>query len=71
MDNLKEEVNYNDEPVFYCERCMSLRVRFVQSLSNSEYCDVCGSTDIEQTNIEDWRQQFKDKYGYDHLENFK
>lgn len=70
MDNLKEEVNYNDEPVFYCERCMSLRIRFVNGLSNSEYCDNCGSTEINQSNIEDWRQQFKDKYGYDHLEEY-
>ena len=48
MDNLKEEVNYNDEPVFYCERCMSLRIRFVNGLPNSEYCDNCGSTVINR-----------------------
>ena len=70
MDNLKEEVNYNDEPVFDCERCMSLRIRFVNSLPNSEYCDNCGSTDVKSTDIEDWRNKFKNKYGYDHLENY-
>ena len=70
MDNLREEANYNDEPVFYCEKCMSLRIRFVNGLSNSEYCDNCGSTEINQSNIEDWRQQFKNKYGYDHLEEY-
>lgn len=70
MDNLREEVKYNDEPVFYCERCLSLRIRFVSGLSNSEYCDNCGSTVIKQANIEDWRQQFKDKYRYDHLEEY-
>lgn len=70
MDNLREGVNYNDEPVFYCEKCMSLRIRFVNGLSNSEYCDNCGSTEINQSNIEDWRKKFKDKYGYDHLEEY-
>lgn len=70
MDNLREEANYNEEPVFYCEKCMSLRIRFVNGLSNSEYCDNCGSTEINQSNIEDWRQKFKDKYGYDHLEEY-
>ena len=49
---------------------LSSIVRFVNGLSNSEYCDNCGSTVIKQTNIEDWRQQFKDKYGYDHLEEY-
>lgn len=70
MDNLREEVNYNEEPVFYCERCLSLKVRFVNGLSNSEYCDDCGSTDVKSTDIEDWRNKFKNRYGYDHLENY-
>lgn len=70
MDNLREEVNYNEEPVFYCERCLSLKIRFVNGLSNSEYCDDCGSTDVKSTDIEDWRNKFKNRYGYDHLENY-
>ena len=70
MDNLREEINYNEEPVFYCERCLSLKVRFVNGLSNSEYCDDCGATEIAQTDIEDWRNKFKNRYGYDHLENY-
>lgn len=70
MDNLKEEINYNEEPVFYCKRCLSLKIRFVKSITNSEYCDNCGSTDVESTDIEDWRNKFKNRYGYDHLENY-
>lgn len=70
MGNLREEINYNEEPVFYCERCLSLKVRFVNGLPNSEYCDDCGATEIAQTDIEDWRNKFKNRYGYDHLENY-
>lgn len=70
MDSLREEVKYNDIPVHYCERCLSLRIRFVQGLDDSEYCDHCGSTVIREAHIEDWRQLFKDRYGYDHLEEY-
>lgn len=70
MDNLREEQNYNDIPVYYCERCLSLKIRFVQGLSNSEYCDECGSTEVSTSHINDWKNTFKDKYGYDHLESY-
>lgn len=70
MDNLREEQNYNDIPVHYCERCLSLKIRFVQGLSNSEYCDECGSTEVNTMHINDWKITFKNKYGYDHLENY-
>lgn len=69
MDKLEEQA-YNDIPVHYCERCLSLKIRFVQGLNNSEYCDDCGSTVVNTAHIEQWRQLFKDKYGYDHLENY-
>lgn len=66
MSNLKQE-QYNEEPVFYCKNCLSLRIKTVQVGSNLEYCDECGSTDIEQTNIEEWRAIYKDRYGIDFL----
>jgi hypothetical protein len=59
--------NYNDEPVFYCKSCLSLKVKTVASGLNLDYCDECGSTDIEQSHIEDWRKLYRDRYGFDYL----
>lgn len=64
----KEE--FNAEPVFYCRRCLSLKVRDVKHLDNSEYCDECGSTDIEQTSIENWDAMYVKKYGHHYLDKY-
>ena len=32
---------------------------------HSDYCDDCGSTDIATTDIETWREMYKNKYGRD------
>lgn len=47
-----EEINYNDEPVFYCKSCLSLKIRSIPSMDESEYCDECSSTDIGQCSIQ-------------------
>lgn len=62
--------NYNDDKVFYCKQCLSLKVRHIPSIENSEYCDECGSTDIETCSIEEWESYYKNKYGYNYLEEY-
>lgn len=42
---------YNDENVFYCKHCLSLKIR---SAEEQDYCDDCGSTNIEETSIFEW-----------------
>ena len=56
---------YNSEEVAYCKTCLSLRILVLDE--NTDYCDECGSTDIAQTNIEEWRDIYKNRYGTDFL----
>lgn len=65
-NTLKEQ--YNNEPVFYCKSCLSLKVKTVIVDSDLDYCDECGSTDIGQTSIEEWRNLYKERYGFDYLD---
>lgn len=58
------QVDYNSEPVYYCKHCLSLKIFDVEGIPDSEYCDECGSTDIEQTSIEDWENLYVQKYGH-------
>lgn len=49
MSNLNEERQpneYDDIPVLYCKRCLSLRILDISRIEDSDYCDDCGSTDI-------------------------
>lgn len=44
-------INYNDEPVFYCKHCLSLKIINDTHLADLEYCGDCGSTYINTTDI--------------------
>ena len=52
--------NYNDEPVHYCKYCLSLDNP--EMLDGTEYCKYCGSTEFEDSHIEEWEKQFEQKY---------
>lgn len=56
-DILTEE--YNKEPVYYCKHCLSLKIIGDEQF---EYCDDCGSTDVESTDIFTWLKMYKEKY---------
>lgn len=64
MDNSKD---YNDEPVFYCKSCLSLKIKTVASNLDLDYCEECGCTDIGEAHIEEWRNLYKARYGFDYL----
>ena len=63
----KEE--FNQEPVHYCKQCLSLKVMRVAGMDDAAYCDECGSTDIGEASIDEWRKLFREKHGFDYLEN--
>lgn len=60
---------YNNEPVFYCKDCLSLRVKTVTEGLDLDFCDDCGSTNIATAHIEEWRALYRDRYGFDYLTN--
>lgn len=55
---------FNEEPVVYCKHCLSLAIR---NSGDTDYCDKCGGTDIESTNIIEWEELYKQKYGKNFL----
>ena len=61
---------FNNEPVCYCKHCLSLKVKSVPGMKELDYCDECGTTDIGQTDIETWRQLYREKFGFDYLDKF-
>lgn len=61
---------FNQEPVFYCKHCLSLKIKSVPSMKDLDYCDECGATAIAQTNIRTWEQMYKDKHGFNYLDKY-
>lgn len=64
LNNTREEhpkEYYDVVPVVYCKNCLSLKVMVLND--KVDYCDECGCTDTDSTNIESWREMYKKKYG--------
>lgn len=66
----KQHSEYDDIPVLYCKQCLSLKIRNVQSIEDSDYCDECSATDIGECSIEEWETLYKNKYGHSYLETY-
>lgn len=60
VNNVSQQ-EFDDEPVFYCKNCLSLRIKNVGGIL--DYCDECGSTDISLVNIHTWEKLYKKRYG--------
>ena len=58
---MEEKYDYNKITVYYCKKCLSLRIRGIDDMN---YCDKCSSTDIETTTIDEWEKLYEEKYGH-------
>ena len=61
------QINYDSEPVEYCSRCYSLKIKHEEAI-DADYCTECGSTEVSTTSIENWEQMFEKRYGYKYVE---
>lgn len=52
--------DFNDIPVLYCKRCLSLLIGGDEFLG--DYCMDCGCTDIGKAHIEEWEVLYAQKY---------
>lgn len=68
-ETFRELVNseFNDDPVHYCKRCLSLNIRVDEN--GEEFCENCASTNILKTNIFKWEKLYKEMYGKSFLYN--
>jgi len=63
MDNRLEYDDYNSEPIAYCARCYSLKIKHEEALGE-DCCAECGSTDIQETSVEEWEKKYEKRYGH-------
>lgn len=66
-----EEKGYNEEPVYYCKRCLSLNIRQIPSMKSMDYCDDCGAVNIGTASIEEWSALYKERYKCDFISKEK
>lgn len=62
IDQESPEQDYNDIPVEYCTKCLSLRIINYQGRVKS-YCEECGNVETATTHIDNWEEMYKKRYG--------
>ena len=71
MSNSLPKEIYDSIPVFYCKQCLSLRVKDVQGITGTEFCEDCNSTNVDKTDIHTWEKLYETRYGHKYLEKPK
>lgn len=54
--------DYDTEPVQYCARCYSLKIKYEETI-NSDYCTECGCLDTLTSDIHTWETLYERRYG--------
>lgn len=57
---------YNKEPVYFCSKCLSLRVLTIGKTEEC-YCDSCGSMKINSSSFQEWEDKYINKYGHKYV----
>lgn len=58
---------YNDDPVYYCAKCYSLKIKH-EDIIDADYCADCGCSDIvECPSIEEWEALYEKKYNHKYV----
>lgn len=66
MDKNNKE-QYNEEPVHYCKRCLSLNIKEMPLMPEQDYCGDCGTVDTGIASIEEWDEMYKKRYGHQYI----
>ena len=61
MSKTNDHTDYDSEPVTYCARCYSLKIKH-EDILDLDCCADCGSTDILETSIDDWEKKYERRY---------
>lgn len=67
-NDFKIEMREEEDNVFYCQHCLSLKVIVIPKTINC-YCGECGNTDIIETNINLWEELYAEENGRRYLDD--
>ena len=62
----EKHINYDDEPIVFCSRCYSLKIKYEEAI-DSDCCMDCGCSDILETSIDNWERLYEKRYGHKYV----
>lgn len=64
----QEQLNdYDYEPILFCARCLSLKVKHEETI-DADYCGDCGCSNINEAPFSEWEKLYEKKYGHKYCE---
>lgn len=63
MPDLSKLKEYDEEPVTYCAKCYSLKIKYEETIG-SDCCMDCGCSDTVTSSIEEWERLYEKRYGH-------
>ena len=63
MPDLNKLKEYDEEPVTYCAKCYSLKIKYEEAIG-SDCCMDCGCSDTVTSSIEEWERLYEKRYGH-------
>ena len=60
--------DYDSEPIFYCAKCYSLKIKYEEAI-DSNYCEECGCSDILEGDIHEWEKLYEKRYHHKFVED--
>lgn len=67
MSKKKVIKDFDDEPITYCSKCYSLKIKYEDSIG-MDSCGDCGCTDFITSSVEDWEKLYEKRYGHKFVE---
>lgn len=59
----QEKINdYDSEPMAFCSKCLSPKIKHEDSL-DIDYCGECGCSDIKEATVYEWEKLYEKRYG--------
>lgn len=62
MSGRNKVSEYDSEPVVFCARCYSLKIKYEEAI-DAECCMDCGCSDVREASIEEWEKLYEHRYG--------
>jgi len=62
MSEQEKLKDYDSEPIAFCAKCYSLKIKHEDSL-DIDYCGECGCSEIKEAPVHVWENLYEQKYG--------
>ena len=64
MSDKTNKTDYDSDPVEYCSKCYSLKIKYIDAI-DSDCCMECGCSDVATaSSIYEWEKLYERRYGH-------